>query len=246
MYLFTKLPPLLFLLAISLPFALAGYSIDQFKHWYPEFGFIFSHILATNCTAPYATYLLAQKHPIAADDPDRYTGLGQTNQLAQPVVKCILDSTSSFVMANMGSAQVLLGLTPTILATLGPSSEETSMLFVIARRPVLAVLLAAGSPAVFATRSFEVTDPLRLLKDRESRSRLPNLSSRIEITVMITEYVFALAAIANIITLGYELGVQVVCSFTPHSTYIPLLWGFLSLSVHASGVIAFAFKDLLA
>jgi hypothetical protein len=137
--LFTKLPPLLFLLAISLPFALAGYSIDQFKHWYPEFGFIFSHILATNCTAPYATYLLAQKHPIAADDPDGYTGLGQTNQLAQPVVKCILDSTSSFVMANMGSAQVLLGLTPTILATLGPSSEETSMIFVIARRPVLSV-----------------------------------------------------------------------------------------------------------
>jgi hypothetical protein len=62
---------------------------------------------------------------------------------------------------------------------------------------------------------------------------------------MITEYVFALAAIANIITLGYELGVQVVCSFTPHSTYNPLLWGFLGLFVHASGVIALRLKIYL-
>jgi hypothetical protein len=55
---------------------------------------------------------------------------------------------------------------------------------------------------------------------------------------MLDEYAIALAAIASVITLGYELGVQVVCSFPPHLTYIPLLWGLLSLSVHASGVVA--------
>lgn len=145
----------------------------------------------------------------------------------------------------MGSSQVLLGLTPSILATLGSSSEETSVLFVIARRPLLAALLAAGSPAVFALRAFGNSDPLRLLKPHESRSRPPKLPWGGEVTVMLAEYVIALAAIANVVTLGCELGVQVVCSFAPHLTYIPLLWGLLSLSVHASGVIALRLRTYL-
>jgi hypothetical protein len=78
-------------------------------------------------------------------------------------------------MAEMGSSQVLLRLTPSLLATLGSGSEETSVLFVITRQSLLAVLFAAVSPAVFALRAFGNPDPLSLLKPHESRSRPPEL-----------------------------------------------------------------------
>ena len=61
---------------------------------------------------------------------------------------------------------MLLGLTPTILAAVGSSAEETAMLFILSKRPLLAVFLAGGSPAVFPMRSFEDQDPIGLLKKR--------------------------------------------------------------------------------
>jgi hypothetical protein len=91
-------------------------------------------------------------------------------------------------------------------------------------------------------RSFEDTDSLRILKACENRSRLLKLSWIGESIIMLAEYVIALAAIANVVTQGYELGVQVVCSFAPQLKYIPLLWGFWSLTVHTTGVIALHLK----
>lgn len=49
----------------------------------------------------------------------------------------------------MASAQVRLSPTPTMLAVLGPSTEETSVLFLVGMRPLLALCLAAGCSAVF-------------------------------------------------------------------------------------------------
>jgi hypothetical protein len=62
----------------------------------------------------------------------------------------------------MAGAQVLLGLTPTILATLGRSTEETSTLSVTGKRPFLALFLAAGSPATAQMRAFDFKDPLTI------------------------------------------------------------------------------------
>jgi hypothetical protein len=225
--------PVLLFLGFHLHFASAAR--NQFKKWYPEYGFIFDHILHTNCTKEYDTYLYATKN---ISHVDRYTGGSWTNQLAQPVVNCILGCTSQFIMSDTSSAQVLLGLTPSMLAVLGPSTEETSLLFVIGRRPFLALCIAAGSPAVFPMRSFDNKDPIGLLKDREGRLRPPPLNQIRAPIVMALEYLVVIAAIANIATLGKELGVQVVCSFAPHLTYLVLLWAFLILIIHGSGSIA--------
>jgi hypothetical protein len=225
--------PVLLLLGFHLRFAWAAR--DQFKKWYPEYGFIFDRILHTNCTKEYDTYLHATKN---TSHVDRYTGGGWTNQLAQPVVNCILENTSEFIKSSTGSAQVLLGLTPSMLAVLGPSTEETSLLFVIGRRPFLALCIAAGSPAVFPMRSFDNKDPIGLLKDHEGRLRSPPLSYARAPIIVALEYLVVIAAIANIATLSKELGVQVVCNYAPHLTYLVLLWAFLILIIHGSGSIA--------
>jgi hypothetical protein len=69
----------------------------------------------------------------------------------------------------MASAGVLLGLTPTILAAVGSSTDETAVLFTLSKRPLLAIFLAGGSPAVFPMRSFEYQDPIKLLRERRGR-----------------------------------------------------------------------------
>jgi hypothetical protein len=227
--------PLLPILLLGFHLCFASAARNQFKNWYPEYGFVFDSILHTNCTKEYDTYLHATKN---ISHVDRFTGGDWTNQLAQPVVNCILGHTSNFIMSNIGSAQVLLGLMPSMLATLGPSTEETSLLFVIGRRPFLALCIAAGSPAVFAMRSFDYKDPIGLLKDREGRLRPPPLNyARVPIVVAL-EYLVVIAAIANIVTLSNELGVQVVCSFAPQLTYLALLWVFLILIIHGLGSIS--------
>jgi hypothetical protein len=48
----------------------------------------------------------------------------------------------------------------------------------------------------------------------------------------------ALAGIANIATLSYQLGLQAPCTIPPHLTYIPLLWAFLGIITHLCGALA--------
>ena len=209
-------------------------SRSQFRKWYPEFNLTFEEIVRLNCTAEYDLYLHAEKN---LSNIDNFSGGDWTNQLAQPVVACILRFTPEFIKANIGSAQVLLGLTPSMLAVLGPSTEETSLLSVVGRRPLLAILIAAGSPAVFPMRAFENNDPIGLLKDRQGRKPPPHLSARGVVAEMIFEYLIVIAAVANIATVSRDLGYQIVCSFAPHLTYLVLLWAFLILIIHGSGFI---------
>ena len=176
---FAELFLVLLVLALHLHSAVAA--TNQFRDWYPEFSLPFSTILQDNCTKEYDIYLTGKRTNIN----DHLTGGDSDNQLAQPVVNCILSSTSEFIKSAMASAQVLLGLTPTMLAVLGPSTEETSLLFVVGRRPFLALCLAVGSPAVFPLRSFENKDSLEILKWREDRLRPPMVQGTRERIIMI-------------------------------------------------------------
>lgn len=212
---------------------------NQFQRWYGEFGLSFKTILRNNCTKQYDTYLTGVLNNSATDTVN---GADPTNQLAEPVVNCILSFTSEFIKSAMASAQVLLGLTPTMLAVLGPSTEETSLLFVVGRRPLLALCLAAGCPAVFPMRSFDNQNPVGLLEEREGRLRPPHVAGAREMIVMLLQYSLTIMAIANVATLSKELGLQVVCNFAPHLTYLVSLWAFLILIIHTSGAITLMFR----
>ena len=229
------------LLAVHTPCALTA--TNQFARWYPEWSFTFKTILRDNCTKEHDIYLAGVR---TNSTMDSYTGGDPTNQLAEPVVNCILSYTSEFIKSGMASAQVVLGLTPTMLAVLGPSTEETSVLFVVGRRPLLALCLAAGCPAVFPMRSFDPQDPVGILKEREGRLRPPSLAGVRERILMVIQYIFAIMAILNVATISKELGVQVVCNFAPHLTYLPLLWAFLILIIHSSGAITLMFRVQLS
>jgi hypothetical protein len=211
-----------------------GQVTTQYQRWYPEFGGSFEQILRDNCSAEYTAY-----RTMKVDDAPifSFTGGAPTTRLAQPVVNCILSYTSEFIKANMASAAVVLGLTPTILATIGNSVEETSTLSVMGRRPLLALCLAAGSPAVSPARSFQYLDPWNLLRDRVYRLRPKRFSAAGEFAVVYLEYVLAAAVIVNTVTLCNQLGNQVSFTFAPHLTYLPLLWSILGITLHITGAL---------
>lgn len=83
-------------------------------------------------------------------------------QTCDAQLSCIVDNLSPPVAASMSTASILLGLTPVILATMGPTLAEASLLSVY--RPGLALILSLGSPTVFFERLAAYGDPLECLK----------------------------------------------------------------------------------
>jgi hypothetical protein len=98
--------------------------------------------------------------------------------------------------SNMASAQVLLGLTPSILARVGPSVYETAPLIASGRRPLLALFLIIGSPAVVVDPSFSFRQQLEDLRDPYKWTS-PTSSQRAGIFIFLMEFLVALASTVN-------------------------------------------------
>lgn len=112
------------------------------------------------------------------------------------------------------------------------------MISIISKRPLLAIILAAGSPADFPMQSFVYRDSIGLLQNRNGRAQQLRSSNFWLVLIMILEYVVALGAVANVVLVSRELGLQAICTFTPRITYLSLLYTVLNLVIHISGAIA--------
>jgi hypothetical protein len=126
-----------------------------------------------------------------------------------PVVACILSNVDETIKANMASASVVLGLTPTILSILGSSTADISLLSIIGNRPLLVFLLAAGSPAVSPTTPFKRLDPLQGITTNGPSHAMP-ISGWSRVIIVAIEYIFTCGAIANIVSVSWQLCIQMV------------------------------------
>lgn len=213
-------------------------SNDQFRNWYPEYRMIFQKILRDNCSEEYAFYLAGEKNWTKFWGIDKWEGPPGTAMLVWPCADCILIHCSEWMRANMAAAAVLLGLTPTILAALGPLVEETSTLLVIARRHVLGVCLAAGSPSIYPFRAINYKETIEDIVNPKAHLAFPAMSRKAHWIVTILEYILAACAIVNNATNSYQLGMQVCCVYAPHIPYLPLIWAFLGILAHLFGAWA--------
>ncbi|KAK4179625.1 hypothetical protein QBC36DRAFT_322163 [Triangularia setosa] len=208
---------------------------NQFRDWYPQYGHIFEALKQKYCMTEYQNYLTGNK---TAFERDVLGGGGKHTVLTQPVIKCILSHTSEYVKNGMTAAQVLLGVMPTVLSVMGASTEEMSMLANVARRPILALMLAAGSPSVYFSRAFEYHDSAQILQDHPNR--LPQWRPKMwysKLLISLAEYTVAAAAIANIATLNWDIGTKTVCAVWTDGIIGPTVWALLGLVVHVFGTI---------
>ncbi|KAK1835023.1 hypothetical protein QBC39DRAFT_251347 [Podospora conica] len=222
---------LLFLAGLSNPIVAGAQS--SFRTWYPEYRSILTNTLESACSPEYELWATGNRPTIENSNGTSTTG--------EAVVQCILESTSEFMKTNMASAAVLLGVMPFALSVLGSSSEESALLYVISRRPLLTTLLLAGSPVVVALRPFEYKDPVGILRSREGRFYSLKLGP--PWAVVLGEYLIALASVANIVHVTYQLGAGVVTMILPDSSFLPGLWAATGILVHIIG--AFCLKSRL-
>jgi len=202
-----------------------GTAARDFRSWYPEYGAIFDSTLNGECSAEYEAWKPGnQGMPMTSNG---------TTSLGEAVVQCLLSSTSEFIKTNTASAAVLLGITPFALSVLGSSSEESALLYVIARRPLLTTFLLAGSPVTSALRPFEYKPPVGILRSREGRFYSIKLGPAW--FVLFLEYFIALACVANVAHVTYELGVGVITMLLPDSSFLPGLWAATGILVHVIG-----------
>jgi hypothetical protein len=212
----------------------------QFKAWYPQYGFVFQQILEEDCTDQYNIYLYGQKSNTTID---WYSGADSHTEFVEPLANCILNNSSQYISFQLQTAQIILGLTPTVLAVLGASSDETATLTVVGKRPLLAFLLAAASPSLFTHRAFDHRDPRGILKKREYHLQYSFKGGKgLRCFIVFIEYIFVLAALANVATITWELGTRAICSLAAEIYYLPLTWALLGICVHGVGVILFRIR----
>ena len=155
---------------------------------------------------------------------------------------CILQNITGTMQSNLNSAQVLLGLAPAMLVFLGPSLAEVAALSTY--KPLLAVLLALGSPAVNVSRLFrhvDICEPFTRPISRSSALWSTWLQGRRDVlqrSIHILSYVVALGAIANHVRNSVYTDLRTISGWRCGALFMPLAWGLLGVVVHAWGMIA--------
>ncbi|EJT73788.1 hypothetical protein GGTG_07644 [Gaeumannomyces tritici R3-111a-1] len=144
----------------------------------------------------------------------------------------------------MAISAVLLGLTPTILQSLACSTLDLA--FLSLRRPVLALMLAVGSPIVSPTRAMAFQRGVEevVAKGAAAAAAPPNAPHhhprplpRGWWLVALAQYAAAGGCVANMANLSYELGVHAMTVISPRFTHQVALWGALVALVHVGASV---------
>ncbi|KAM0323334.1 hypothetical protein ACHAQA_008926 [Verticillium albo-atrum] len=207
---------------------------SQFDNFFPSWNAMLQKILRDNCSAEYDEYRTGKPDPDAG-----------ASHLVTPVLNCVLEQFPEFRKAELSASAVILGSLPIVLQTLGSTTAETALVGM--RRPGLALLLAAGSPAVVVVNGATFVDAAAGFvhgASRESARLVPGPRigggglGRAGWAVSFAEYVLAGLAVANGIQLAYELGVNAVVVFAPETIFMVPLWTFLAVVIHFAAVLA--------
>ncbi|RYC62417.1 hypothetical protein CHU98_g3790 [Xylaria longipes] len=207
---------------------------SHYDHWYPQYADHFTGVARNSCSVAIQRYQ-------EGDPPDLVDGcenvLTQVQCASAGVIACLLEHTTEEIKANMAAAAVVLGLLPTTLSLASSSTAEIGLLAL--RRPILALLLATGAPAVSPIRAFEYREPIHMLREGAGGlTAMFKLHEPWSMVVVFLQYALALGATANLVQVSWELGTHTVISFSSDNSYLPLLWYLLTLIIHIFGTMA--------
>ena len=220
------------LIIIAALIGIAAASTDQFQQLYPQNAARLAGTLQNNCSTEYHSYLISNRTVL---EEHGYS----LSALAAPVASCLLGAIDEILKSNFASAGVILGVAPTIFAQLGSNTQENAALSVIARRRLLAFCRAVGSPSVTPIRPFNYPGIDALLRDESGLEGIfLKFGTRGNAVVTLCQFSLALASVANVAQVSYELGHRTIASFAPENTFLALLWAFLAAAVHIGGTLS--------
>ncbi|KAM0427214.1 hypothetical protein ACHAPT_007642 [Fusarium lateritium] len=206
---------------------------NPMERFYSNYNNGLQDIIRNNCSETYALYL-QNRHDETNVGPALRSFTTHSVTMTSEMVQCILENTPEFIKSKMAAAAIVLGLAPTIIATLGVRPQETAVLSVVGRRHLLAFATAVGSPALNAYRSSEYDSIIESLRDRSRKHAI----RRFDPVITAISYSLAAASIANVGEVTYRLGAQTIFTVLPDSQYVALLWAFLGVFIHFMAGIA--------
>ncbi|RSL91176.1 hypothetical protein CEP51_000369 [Fusarium floridanum] len=216
-------------------------SVDQFQRWYPQYRHVFDNITRANCSVEYRNY---KSGIINSTNINYLAGGDKFTALTQPLIDCILDNTSEYLKGSMTSAQVLLGIMPTIITFLGPSHDEMAMLSNVGRRPLLAAGISLAAPSAYFSRAFEYFDPSEILchhKYRRTQYR-PKLNEGWWMLVSILEYGVVAGACWNIVVNTRQVNLWSISSLASDADFLPGLWLAFGPCIHFFSCFVFRLR----
>lgn len=158
----------------------------------------------------------------------KYT-MGRGLKICKGMATCLSEHIDDNDKADMQSATVILGLMPTILSYVGPTVGEMALLS--SRRPVLAMLLVLGAPAIFATRPFEFDNPRKSLKKDAGNFVFRKQSPFRETATVAAQYLLLSLAVTNCLLNSMQLGSSTILSWKCSGSYYS--WGGISCLISA-------------
>lgn len=200
----------------------------KFHHWFPQYRERWVEGIEGPCRQDAINYM----------NNDRTT----CETPCACVADCLLQNITGTIQSNLASAQVLLGLVPVTAGLVGPTIAEVSILSTY--RPLLAFLLAIGSPAINITRTFRrinVHEPFHKPTSPMSKawsSWLASRSARVRILVKAATYAVALAAVAINIRNSIDLDMRTISGWRCGALHMPLVWSTFGAVVHFWGIVA--------
>lgn len=216
-----------------------GSSVEQFQRWYPQYRHVFDNLTRSNCSAEFDSY---KSGVINSTNINYLAGGDKFSALTQPLIDCILENTSEYLKGSMTSAQVLLGIMPTIVTFLGPSRDEIAMLSNVGRRPILAAGISLAAPSAYFSRAFEYFDPKEILCHSEYRYAQRRLVTPCWIFVSVLEYGLVAVACANIVINTREVNQWTISSLASDADYLPGLWLGFGPCIHFFGCYVFSLR----
>lgn len=210
------------ILTITLFVSLAqGATTSQFDHFFPGMRDELTDLVQGTCNASYTKL---------KETPHNY----RLASLA--LVDCILGNLSEWRKSQLGASAVIMGLIPLILQNLGSTAAESALLGL--RRPFLATLLVAGSPAVSVIKGSSFVEEVSHFIDGDTTARIMpgikrnDLPGSLGPLISTGQYFVALCALANVGHLAYRLGINAVVIFAAGMRFLVPLWVFLAVFVH--------------
>ncbi|KAL8685179.1 MAG: hypothetical protein Q9224_005926 [Gallowayella concinna] len=200
----------------------------RFNQYLPHTSYLIHTQVGDQCNTQFDAY---RKGRQSSGDP-------VTRDLCRNALNCILDNLDSTTAYNLQAANVLLGLTPTMLSLLGNAPPEIALL-AFSGRPVLAFLLNMGAPVIAVAGTFKYQHPLEVLTYGGGKSPFPIFTGAKSVLIAITEYILAAAAAVNVALLAYDISSKAVYVPNCGRTWYAFLWMYLCLILHPLALFAF-------
>lgn len=190
---------------------------------------------------PYYDYHWQQRAEICAPEINRYqtnnrTGLAH-GAVCAAVVDCLLTNVTQSIQSNLASADILLGLTPTMLSFAGPSRGELAILST--HDPLFAGILSFGFPSMFITNLFGSVDINEILRRPVARtarayhSWLGRQSKSSRWCAIATLYGIAAGAVFNNIYTSIYVDIRTASGWRCGANYMPVMWSISGLFITA-------------